>query len=173
MIEYVRVGRIVGVHGINGRLKIFVITDIYDRFDVGNTLLFQIDSEYKEYTVQEFIQQKAKTSLLKVTGIDDRDTGLALKGVEIYIDKRTAEETRDLLGSDNFYFYEIIGCEVYYNNRLFGAVVDIIESGENSVLIIKDKQGKEALIPFIESMVDTAKIFSKRIDISPIEGLLE
>jgi 16S rRNA processing protein RimM len=170
--QFLRIAKITGAHGLNGRLKLDVISDFSERFAPGSKMYIKIDNEFRPFQSVEF-NDKSKNSLLKLENINDRDAALSLKGAEIYITKSEAEKTRDQLDSDSFYFYDLIGCNVFMNGAAFGKVVDIMGSGENIILVLNNDKGKEFLIPFNNSMVDTKQIFNGRIDISPIEGLFE
>ncbi|MBN2403156.1 MAG: 16S rRNA processing protein RimM [Spirochaetes bacterium] len=170
--RFLRIAKITGAHGLNGRLKLAIITDFIERFEPGNVLFIKTANEFKPFLSAEFIDN-SNNSLIKFENINDRDAALSLKGAEIYITRSEAEKTRNQLESDSFYFYDLIGCRVFMNGSLFGMVVDIMGSGENVILVLNDDKGKEFLIPFIQSMVDTEHIFDGRIDISPIEGLFD
>ncbi len=171
--QFLRVAKIIGAHGLNGRLRIAVISDIADRFAPGTALFLKSGSEYREYKSAEFIWQTARASLLKLEGVDDRDKALSLNGIEIYIDREEAEKTRDSLGKDVYYYYDLIGCKVYWKNDLFAEVTDIMKAGDGCILVLSDTKGEQFLIPFTESMVDTGNIGSGRIDINPVDGLFE
>lgn len=171
--QFVRTGKITGAHGLEGRVKILIFSDFSGRFDAGNTLYLKIKSEFKAYKSTEFREQPGRLSLLKLEGLNNRDEALSLKGIEIFIDRKEAEKTRRLLEKDSFYFYDLIGCSVYLNNKLFGEVSNIMQAGSGEILILKSKEGRELLIPFTDSMVDTKNIFKGRIDINPVEGLFD
>ena len=171
--QFLRVAKIIGAHGLHGRLRITVISDIADRFSPGTVLFLKFGDEYREYKSVEFIELVSKASLLKLEGIDNRDEALSLNGIEIYIDKAEAEQTRDSLGEDVYYYYDLLGCKVYWNNDLFAEVTDIIKAGDGCILILSNTKGEQFLIPFTESMVDTGNISDKRIDINPVDGLFE
>lgn len=170
--QFLRVAIIAGAHGLDGRLKLTVITDIYERFAPNNTLYLKIGNKYKPFLCTGFIEG-GKNSIIKLENINDRDAALSLKGIEIYIDKSNAESTRDLLDSDDFYFYDLLECKVFRDGKIFGSVADIMKIGESTILVLHDTEGKEVLIPFIDSMVDTKHVSDGRIDINPIDGLLE
>jgi 16S rRNA processing protein RimM len=170
--QFLIIARITGAHGLNGRLRLDVFTDFIERFAPGSKLYLKIGNSFKPFLSTEFVG-KSKNLLIKLENIDDRDAALSLKGAEIYITRSEAEKTRDQLGSDSFYFYDLIGCSVFLDNDIFGKVVDLMGSGENTILVINNDKGKEFLIPFNNSMVDTKHIFNGRIDISPVEGLFE
>ena len=170
--KFIKVGKIIGVHGLNGRLKIIPISDIVSRFKTGKELYLKKDTGYEKMISAGFTEQRGKASLLKLEGISDRNNALLLEGIEIYIKKEEAERTRSSLGEDCYYYYDIIGCRVNWKGNHFGEVIDIVRAGEGDVLVIKSIDTKEFMIPFIQSMVDTSNIFEKMITIDPVEGLI-
>lgn len=171
--EYIRIAVVAGVHGLTGRLRIAVVSDFSERFEKNNSVFIQHDNTYREFTIAGFTPQKGKTALLQLDGIDDRDKALALKGLDIFIEKSEAEKTRSGLGEGSYYYYDIIGCDVYYEERRFGTVKDILEAGAGEILIIADDRGNTFMVPFVEAMVDTGEIRKGRLDIHPVEGLID
>jgi 16S rRNA processing protein RimM len=106
--------------------------------------------------------------------VEDRDAALALKGSSLYIDRIIAEKTRKrYLDDDSFYYYDLIGCRAFVRGDILGDVIDVFEAGAGSVLVIRRPAGKDIMIPFVESMVDTARIAERRLDIDPVEGLFD
>lgn len=158
---------------MHGRLKIIAITDIEERFAVGNWIYLKEGDRHKEYQIVDFVLQRDRRCLLSLEEISDRDGALSLKGMDIFIQKDEAEKTRHLLEEEAYYYYDIIGCSVFREGVLFGEVIDILEAGAGEILIIRDAAGKVHRIPFVQSMVDTNEIAQRRIDIYPIEGLIE
>ena len=171
--EFIRIAIITGVHGLLGRLKIKVTSDLLERFEVENIIYLKIDGQYNKFKITEFINYKKKVGLIRLEGIDDRNKAEKFRGTEIFIEKDNAEKTRDKLGEDSFYHYDLLGCSVYYKGALFGKIVKILEAGAGDVLVISDKNCKEFMIPFVESMVDTKNIFDNKIEIYPVEGLFD
>jgi 16S rRNA processing protein RimM len=170
--NFIRVARVTGAHALNGRLKIALISDNLSRFDAEN-IVFLKEKDYNPYRITGFAPLKGKTCLLQLEGIDDRNRAEALSGVEIFITRELAEETRDELEDDSFYYFDLMGCDVYLNGSLFAKVTDILEAGAGEVLVITDSRKRELMLPFVESMVDTSRIGEKRIDIHPVEGLFD
>ncbi len=171
--EYIRVARIAGAHSLKGVLKIYLVTAIPERFEPGNTVYLKIKDGFKKFTVSEFKPQKERICLLQLDGIEDRNSAELLKGVDIFIDGASAEKFREELEDDVFFYYDIIGCKVLYKGEDFGSVMDIMEAGSGEILIIEDLKGKNRMVPFVESMVNTDRIAEKIIEISPVEGLLD
>lgn len=171
--SHIRIAKITGAHGLKGRLKVVVISDIAERFSPGNEVCVKKGPLYERYAITEFIPADGKTALLRLSGIDDRDAALSMRGLEVFITREEAENTRDVLDGGSFYYYDIIGCEVYLRGEAFGRVKDILSGGAGELLIIELPGGREHLLPFVESMVNTERVFSGRIDIDPIDGLLD
>ena len=48
-----------------------------------------------------------------------------------------------------------------------------MEAGSGEILLVEDRNGKNHMIPFVESMVNTDRIEDKIIEINPVEGLLD
>lgn len=171
--QFLRIGKIIGAHGLHGRLRILVISDNTRRFEVGSSLYLKIGAKYEEYISAEFIERRGNVSLLMLEGIEDRESAQSFKGVEIFIERSKAEKTRESLGVDIYYYYDLIGCKVFWKGDIFGEVVDIIDVADGNVLVLKNKEGRAFLIPFTRDMVDTKDICKRRIDINPVDGLFE
>ena len=171
--DYLRIARITGSHGLQGELKVYVITDIPERFAEGKVLYFGFEKASREYRVEGFRPMKGRILLLKLEGVNSRNDSDMLKGMDIFIKGSDAESGRDLLDNDSFFYYDLIGCKVYREGNEFGTVIDIMEAGAGDILVIEDLESKRAMVPFVESMVDTSRIKEKIIDINPVEGLFD
>lgn len=171
--EYIRVARIAGSHSLNGGLKIYLVTAIPERFEPGNTVYLKLKEGFKKFTVSEFRAQKERNCLLRLEGIEDRNSADLYKGIDIFIDGASAEKFREELEENAFFYYDIIGCSVLYKGSDFGHVKDIMEAGAGEILVIEDQKGKSHMVPFVESMVNTDRIEERIVEITPVEGLLD
>ncbi|UOQ85553.1 ribosome maturation factor RimM [Gracilibacillus salinarum] len=169
-MEHLKVGKIVNTHGIRGEVRVIRITDFEERFEAGTTL---------------YIKSKASDTLTPVT-IDGHRVHknfdlLHFQGyenindVEKFKDSTLLIRTEQLteLEENEFYYHEIIGCEVEtVSGEVLGKVSEILSPGANDVWVVKQK-GKEYLIPYIEDIVKEVDIDKQRIIIEPMEGLLD
>jgi 16S rRNA processing protein RimM len=171
--SYLRVAKIISPHSLDGKLKIHVISDIAERFEKGETLYLKVKDTYKKFIISNFILIKNRIALLKLEGIDDRNSAEIIGKVEIFIDRSTADSIRPNLDEDSFFYRDLIGCKVLHEKRDFGTIIDILEGSSVDILIIEDKNKKQILIPFVDSMVDTSNIENRVIEINPIEGLID
>ncbi|MBN1534359.1 MAG: 16S rRNA processing protein RimM [Spirochaetes bacterium] len=171
--DFIRIGTVTGTHGLQGRMKIYIISDIAERFSPGNTVTVKEDNEFVSYTIAEFSARKSRIGLLKLDGITTIERASSLKGSDLLIEEAAAMKQREQLDGESYLFAEIIGCGVYRDGSAFGTVKDILQSGAVDVLILRGNDGKDYMIPFVAAMVDTSRLPEKRIDIYPIEGLFD
>ncbi|HQO39474.1 MAG TPA: ribosome maturation factor RimM, partial [Spirochaetota bacterium] len=150
-----------------------VITDFPERFETGKLLYIGFEKASRENRVEGLRPMKGRILLLKLEGIDSRNDSDLLKGMDIFIMGSDAESGRDLLDEDSFFYYDLIGCKVYLKGKEFGTVIDIMEAGAGDILVIEDLNSGRVMVPFVESMVDTARLNEKIIDINPVEGLFD
>lgn len=100
-----------------------------------------------------------------IDGLDDRNAAEALKGARVFV-SRSAFPTPD---DGEFYWIDLIGLDVLNpQGEALGRVVDLIDTGPNSVLRLQgepDADGKptERLIPFVSAYILSVSLADKRI----------
>ena len=166
-----KVGKIVNTHSLKGEVKVISSTDFEEeRFKKGSKLLITRGNQLiREVVVQSYRNHK-NFLLVKFEGIDSVEEAEKLKNLQIKIDSDEVEE----LEENEFYFHQIIGCEVFdENDKNLGEIIDILTPGANDVWVIKGENGKEILIPYIEDVVKKIDITSKKVNIEVMEGLID
>lgn len=166
-----KVGKIVNTHSLKGEVKVISSTDFEEqRFEKGTELLITRGNQVvKEVTVESYRTHK-NNLLVKFIGIDSIEEAEKLKNLQIKIDSDNIGE----LEENEFYFHEIIGCEVFdENGKSLGEISEILTPGANDVWVIKSQNGKEILIPYIEDVVKKIDVENKKIDIEVMEGLID
>ncbi|MGE0909999.1 ribosome maturation factor RimM [Bacillus atrophaeus] len=170
--RWFNVGKIVNTHGIKGEVRVISKTDFAEeRYKPGKTLyLFMSGSkEPVQVTVQthrlhkqfHLLQFKERPSLNDVE---------ELKNAVI----KVPEEDLGELDAGEYYFHEIIGCEVYTeDDERIGVIREILTPGANDVWVVERKGQKDALIPYIESIVKDIDVTEKKIQIHLMEGLID
>ncbi|AMA52291.1 MULTISPECIES: ribosome maturation factor RimM [Bacillus] len=170
--RWFNVGKIVNTHGIKGEVRVISKTDFAEeRYKPGNTLYLFMDgrNEPVEVTVNthrlhkqfHLLQFKERQSLNEVE---------ELKNAII----KVPEEDLGELNEGEFYFHEIIGCEVFTEDgELIGKIKEILTPGANDVWVVARKGKKDALIPYIESVVKHIDVSEKKIEIELMEGLID
>jgi 16S rRNA processing protein rimM len=166
-----KVGKIVNTHSLKGEVKVISSTDFEEqRFEKGTELLITRGNQVvKEVTVESYRTHR-NNLLVKFVGIDSIEEAEKLKNLQIKIDSENIGE----LEENEYYFHEIIGCEVFdENGKSLGEISEILTPGANDVWVIKTQNGKEILIPYIEDVVKKIDVENKKIDIEVMEGLID
>jgi 16S rRNA processing protein RimM len=98
-------------------------------------------------------------------GLEDRNAAEALKGARVYV-SRSAFPTPD---EDEFYWVDLIGLDVVNKEGVaLGKVVDLLDTGPNSVLRCEGEAGEdgkpvERLIPFVSAFIVSVSLADRRI----------
>ena len=98
-------------------------------------------------------------------GLEDRNAAEALKGARVYV-SRSAFPTPD---EDEFYWVDLIGLDVVNKEgEALGKVVDLLDTGPNSVLRCEGEAGEdgkpvERLIPFVSAFIVSVSLADRRI----------
>lgn len=166
-----KVGKIVNTHSLKGEVKVISSTDFEEeRFKKGSKLLITRGNQLIREVVVESYRNHKNFLLVKFEEIDSVEEAEKLKNLQIKIDSTEVGE----LEENEFYFHEIIGCEVFdENDKNLGEIIDILTPGANDVWVIKGENGKEILIPYIEDVVKKIDITSKKVNIEVMEGLID
>lgn len=171
MADWLNIGKIVNTHGIKGEVRVISKTDFPEQRYKINHELFAFDpkkTEPRKLTIETYRRHK-NFDLLKFKEISSVNDAEFLRDTMLKVPSDDLAE----LGEDEFYFHQIIGCEVQTNNGdVIGKVKEILTPGANDVWVVKGKKG-EILIPYIKDVVKQINIENKVIVIEPMEGLLD
>ncbi|MHA6251318.1 ribosome maturation factor RimM [Oceanobacillus sp. CAU 1775] len=168
-IKMFNIGKIVNTHGIRGEVKVKRITDFEERFNVGETVYIESDGKHLPLVISAHRVHKG-FDLLYFEGYNNINDVEKYKGSYLKI----REDQLTDLDENEFYYYEIIGCEVFTSSgEKLGKVKEILAPGANDVWVVERKGMKDALIPYIDQVVKDININDKRIVIEPMEGLLD
>lgn len=164
------VGKIINTHGIRGDLKVLRVSDFEERFEIGNTLFLVTDEKVvRELEIDGHRIHKG-FDLVHFKGLDNINDVEHFKGSALKIKESQLTE----LDENEYYYHEIIGCEVFTTDGVsIGQIKEILAPGANDVWVVKQAKGKDILIPYIEEVVREIDVAAKRIVIQPMEGLLE
>lgn len=174
MRQYLRIGKIISLHGIKGEVKVFPTTDDVKRFDSLKEFYITNsedanDSEFSNASVYESEGTKyiKNTCILKVKGFESIEDSTKLVSKNIYVKRSNAIGLKD----NEYFVVDLIGTRAYLGNKLLGSVKDIMKTKANGILII-DYDGKDLLVPLVEDFIESVDINNSIIRIKTIEGLI-
>jgi 16S rRNA processing protein RimM len=166
--DEVMIGKIVGVHGIKGEVKIKAESDIFERqIKVLDSIPLYRGTKREELQI-ESIKPYKDLFIVKFREIGDRSEAEERIGGEVWIDKSKQIE----LGEDEFYFSDLIGSKVFTeDSKEIGVLKEILEQPASHILEVEKPDGNKILIPFINQFVKDVDIKNKKIVVSLIEGM--
>lgn len=162
--EYLEAGKIVGTHGIKGEVRVDPWCDSPAFLAKFKTLYF---AEGKE-KIAVICRPHKNIVLMKIKGIETIEQAELLRGKILYINRKDV----NLPKGKNF-VQDLIGCKVVDidNDAEYGIVADVFKTGANDVYTVKSPEGKDYLIPVIDSVVKEKNVEKGIILICPMKGL--
>jgi 16S rRNA processing protein RimM len=142
--DLINVGKISGVFGVKGWVKVFSYTE-----PRGNIL------SYKHWLLKKGSQDKSvkaiagqlqgKGVVAQIEGVTDRDQALVMMGWDVYI----THEQLPALAKGEYYWADLVGLDVEnLEGFQLGKVDSLFETGANDILLVKGE--RERALPFIK-----------------------
>ncbi len=154
---------------LKGEVKIMAATD-FPKNDLkkGTRCSSTSMAKKEEMTITTYRPHK-QFHLVTFKGFDNINLIEKYKGHKLYVH---AEHVHDL-DEHEFYYHEIIGCEAVVDGEVIGVVDDIFETNGRTTSGSSNVREIDALIPYIESVVQSIDLDAKRVVITPIPGMIE
>ena len=142
--EFMLVGKISGVFGIKGWMKVFSFTDPRKNILSYSPIFISKKGEWVEAKVVNGRVQ-GKGIVMELFGLTEPDHVLPLIGSELAIRRTQLKPT----AKNEFYWSDLIGLTVTnVDGVILGQVDSLFETGAHDVLLVKNKD-QELLIPFV------------------------
>lgn len=171
MTEYLNVGKIVNTQGLKGEVRIISQTDFPElRYKKGSVLtLFQEKKEPIDLTIKTHRKHKN----FDIVTFEDH---FSINDVEKYRDGilKVAKDNLTDLAENEFYYHEIIGLTVIdEHDKELGKIKEILSPGANDVWVVQRPKKKDALIPYIDSVVQSIDLEQGIVRVEIPEGLID
>ena len=102
--------------------------------------------------------------------IDTINKAQKFKGQEMFIDETELRELAD----DEYMIYDLIGLDVYVDDKKYGTVSDVLNYSANDVLTVKrDIDSKEIMIPMVKEFIKKVDLSEKCMEVKLIDGMDE
>ena len=160
----IEIGKIVNTHGLKGHIKVEPWCDGIETFEYLSRVFIK-NTGYKI----ESVKVQKNLFLLKLEGINSVEEAETLKNTVLY----AQEDEMPPLPEGVYYIKDIIGLDVYDGEKYIGEIIDWIETGANNVYVIKRNEGKDVLIPAIDSVIKHVDIENNKMSVNMLEGLME
>ena len=165
--EYLELGTIVGVHGLQGELRVNPSCDSpafccqFQRlyFDAGGSTPVRVVSARPHKHV----------ALLKLAGVVSIEEAQAMRAKKLFFRREDAR-----LEEGQYFIAELLGCAVVDFGDpgvRYGTLCDVSKTGANDVWHVRPAEGPQILIPVIDDVVKDVDIAAGVVRIAPLPGL--
>lgn len=166
--ELIKVGRIVGTHGLKGTFKVESMTDFPERFKTAQKLKIGQGPAARELTLETCNMHRGQL-LMKFKEIETVEEAVKFRDKFISV---TSDELYPL-PDGSYYQFQLIGMRVDdLEKGYLGELIDILETGANDVYVIKSDVYGEILIPAIKKVIREVDLTNKCMRVQLLPGLL-
>ena len=144
------VGKVSSPHGIKGWLKVISYTDpIENILSYKEWFIINEGGSKKTFSIEDSRIQ-GKKIIVKLDGIEDRDSAEDLKNKEILVSRIDLPK----LEENTFYWNDLLDLPVLdQKGKQIGKVDSLFETGSNDVLVVVNENKERFLVPFIMDKV--------------------
>lgn len=158
MDKQIVIGKIIAPHGVRGEFRLMPLTETPQRYLEMKKLLLE---NGKELTIisARFHKNMILIKTEEITSMDEVDL---LRGQSVVVN------TEDLppLEDGRFYVADLIGFAVVtLENEDVGKLSDVITTGSNDVFVVKSAEGKDVMIPAIDTHIKEIDTKSRTIKV--------
>jgi 16S rRNA processing protein RimM len=154
--RHVLLGRIVGVHGVRGAVKVESFTEPRLAIFGYRPWLLERDAGKFETVAEVHGHAQGKGIVAALAGIGDRDAAAARIGARIWVSRKVlpAPEAGEVYQTD------LEGLQVVNEaGEDLGRASHFFDNGAHAVLVTRDAAGRERLIPYV------AGVYVKSVDL--------
>ncbi|MBR6443844.1 MAG: 16S rRNA processing protein RimM [Firmicutes bacterium] len=161
----IKIGKVTGATGLKGEVRVYSYAESNDRF----SRLAGVWLEDDEYGIENVRFHKDMV-ILKLAGINDRNTAEKVKNRFVYMNEEDLEE----LPEGQYYVKDLIGLKaVTVSGDEIGTITDILQNTPQDIYEIEKKDGKKALIPGVPDFLKKIDTENGVVVFDPAEGLLD
>ena len=146
--RFVILGRISGLHGVQGWVKIHSDTQPRENILTYDPLYLMQNGEWVERRLERGRLQ-GNTVVAKLNGCNDRETARTLMGADIAVRRSQLPDSMEV---GEYYWTDLKGLTVINREGInLGQVDYLFETGSNDVMVLKGE--RERLVPYIWQQV--------------------
>ena len=162
----VLLGEIVGVHGVQGQVR--VRTHTADPLDVAAYGPLTAEPGARMLALEGVREVKGGVVIARVPGVNDREAAAALKGLRLYVQRSVLPAPEE----EEFYHADLEGlrAELAAGGEL-GRVRRVVNYGAGDMLEV-ERDGSSVLVPFTRAIVPVVDLSGGRVVVDPPPGLL-
>ena len=164
MNQYLEVGKVTNVHGLNGEVKVQPWADSPEFLCQFKTLY--VDEAHFPMTVQRARVHKNMV-IIKFEGPTDVPSALSLRNAILYIHREDVK-----LPEGSFFLADIYGLEVRdaASGEVLGEIADVLTLPANNVYVVRGG-ARELMIPAVPQFIAETNVEEGFLRVNMMEGL--
>lgn len=132
-MKFIKIGKLVNTHGLDGDLVMQVTTESPEILEDMQYMMLSRGGDVKASLEIEYMKDYKGMLLLGLKGVEDVDTALKYKGMDVVVPEDMLPKLEDAI-----YWHELEGCQVLDTDGvLVGTLDDYMEAGSTDVFRIK------------------------------------
>ena len=162
--QYLEVGKITNVHGLMGEVRVQPWAD-------SPEFLCRFPTLYVDKTHWPIKVERARVHknmvILKLEGVTDVNSALAMRNAVLYIDRKDAN-----LPEGSFFLADLMGMEVRdaESGAVLGKIADVLTLPANNVYVVRGGE-REWMIPAVDEFVAQVNVDEDYMLVNLMEGL--
>lgn len=158
------IGKIRRPHGVRGDVLMEIHTDFPERIQPGVVVYIGEQTQRHQIVAR---RNHREGLLIRLEGYTTPEAAGELRNQWVYV----RADDRPPLEEGEYYHHEILGMMVFDETQGFiGWVREILSTGANDVLVVKNEQGGEQLIPFADDWIQDVDVAQKRLKVTILQG---
>ncbi len=164
----VPLGEIVATHGLEGWLKLNPYNSKSPTLSSTQEIFLEKDGVRSPQRLAAVKPHKNQL-LVRFEGVDEINEAEKWIGSILSV----AETTLPQLGADEYYYYQVVGLDVFdANGNRVGTIARLLSTPGGDLYVVQG-EAKEYLIPVTKEIVEKIDFAAGKMIINPPEGLLE
>jgi 16S rRNA processing protein RimM len=165
-----KIGKTVGLKGFS---KLYIDSDFPEQFKKGSRFF---TDKNKELIVESYNQ---KNETVKFEGVESVEEAKKLTNRLLYSSQEDTKQNCQL-GQKQYFWFDIINCEIVEDNEILGVVEDIQRLPLSDYLsvattneLVQEDLAKSFMIPYLDQYILDVDIASKTITVKGAKDILE
>ncbi|WP_370090053.1 ribosome maturation factor RimM [Ekhidna sp.] len=162
-----QLGEVIKTHGLNGEVGISLDVDFPDEYQNLESVFLEQQGKLVPFFI-DTLQINGGKALVKFEDIETVDDARNLLKAKLFLPLSTLPS----LEEGQYYFHDLVGCEVAEGPKKLGIIKEVIDLNGNQLLSV-DLNGREILIPLKDEILTHVDIAGKKVEVKLPVGLLD
>lgn len=164
-MDLFKLGKITSPVGIKGEVRVYSYLDDITRFLDLKKLQIEGESDFRDV---ERARVDKNTVVIKLSGVDDRNTSESLRNKYLVIPKDMYQ-----LPEDTYFVDDLIGMEVFDEEGNKIGVIDDINQNSIQDLYVINTGSKSFMLPAVGEFILDVDIENKKMVVKLIDGIVD